>query len=84
MTNKQHAQWGYESRVRKRRDSAPARLKQKLIEPVLPDEMTDAGKRMEAEIQERRDNALKLQMQRARLKRHKLFAVKLRGGEVRE
>ena len=32
MTNKQHAQWGYESRVRKRRDSAPARLKQKLIE----------------------------------------------------
>ena len=45
--------------------------------PVLPDEMTDAGKRMEAELQERRDEALKRQLQRSRLKRHKLYAVKI-------
>jgi hypothetical protein len=82
MTNKQRAHnWGYANRCRKRRDSAQAR--QKLIEPVLPDEMTPEGVAMEVELEHRRVKARKEALRSARLKRHKIFAIQLQGGTVK-
>jgi hypothetical protein len=52
-------------------------------EPTLPDEMTPQGIAMEAELERRRMAAQKEAIRKSRLKRHKLYAVKLQGGEVK-
>jgi hypothetical protein len=50
--------------------------------PASDDEPSDAAKRMEAEFERRRGEALKLSRRRARLKPYKLLAVQLSGGKV--
>jgi hypothetical protein len=52
-------------------------------EPELPTEMTAAGHAMEEELERRRSAAQKAAVRLARLKKHKLYAVTLRGGEVK-
>jgi hypothetical protein len=66
--------------------AAYARRKHKRVkpEPELPTEMTAAGYAMEAELEHRRAMARKEALRLARLKKHKLYAVTLRGGEVKQ
>lgn len=78
MNHKQYAKWGYEQRRRHRNDRAPLGP-----DPVLPTEMTAEGVAMEVELEHRRVTARKEALRKSRLKPYKLFAIRLKGGEVK-